>query len=306
MYIKRKISFLFFVTCFAYSNIPTNPNKRLTSYPYISGDTFRAFCDFIIDETNVSFDPLAVKDGDIIFLNPDPFDKRKYGKIGHFFNVIHPQIQSRYILVTHNSLFSFPGKYERFLDDEKLIAWFGKNLDKTNHPKACPLPIGLANTHWPHGNIKVLEQVLQKKESVKKDILLYSNFAVHTNKKERNLPKSVYALAHKAGRKPWKEYLYDLARSKFVMSPEGAGTDCHRTWEALLMGSIPIIKHSTIDDLFKGLPVLFVDDWSDITYEFLQNKYQEFSEQTYDVRPLYADYWFDMLRSVQKNLGNQL
>ena len=36
-------------------NIKTSKNvltsSRASSFPYISGDTFRAFCDFIIDET---------------------------------------------------------------------------------------------------------------------------------------------------------------------------------------------------------------------------------------------------------------
>jgi len=30
----------------------------------------------------------------------------------------------------------------------------------------------------------------------------------------------------------------------FTLSPAGAGLDCHRTWEALLLGSIPVVLRS--------------------------------------------------------------
>ena len=59
--------------------------------------------------------------------------------------------------------------------------------------------------------------------------------------------------------------LYHLyANFGFVVSPHGRGLDCFRTWEALLMGAIPIVKHSPIDGLYDGFPVVFVEDWSAI------------------------------------------
>ena len=36
--------------------------ERSSSYPFISGDTFRAFADHIVDETNQSFKPLKKLD----------------------------------------------------------------------------------------------------------------------------------------------------------------------------------------------------------------------------------------------------
>src|SRR5437870_1106145 len=63
--------------------------SRESSAPYISGDTFRAFCDFIIDEKESSFYPAHVKDGDIIFVKTDFVD--------FFFTNIHPHIYQRYI-----------------------------------------------------------------------------------------------------------------------------------------------------------------------------------------------------------------
>ena len=59
----------------------------------------------------------------------------------------------------------------------------------------------------------------------------------------------------------WKE----MSRHRFVVSPLGMGMDCHRTWEALALGCIPIVRRSTlVHSLFKGLPIVVVDEWSDV------------------------------------------
>jgi len=57
----------------------------------------------------------------------------------------------------------------------------------------------------------------------------------------------------------------------FEVSPQGNGLDCFRTWEALLLGTIPIVRHSTLDPLFQDerLPVVIVDSWTEITPENL-------------------------------------
>lgn len=57
----------------------------------------------------------------------------------------------------------------------------------------------------------------------------------------------------------------------FEVSPRGNGLDCFRTWEALLLGTIPIVRRSTLDPLFddEDLPVARVDSWEEITPEAL-------------------------------------
>ena len=54
----------------------------------------------------------------------------------------------------------------------------------------------------------------------------------------------------------------------FEVSPQGNGIDCFRTWEAMLLGSIPIVLHSTLDPLFEDeqLPVVVLDTWADVSY----------------------------------------
>jgi hypothetical protein len=44
----------------------------------------------------------------------------------------------------------------------------------------------------------------------------------------------------------------------FEICPRGNGLDCHRTWEALLLRSIPIVRTSTLDPLYEGFPVVII------------------------------------------------
>ncbi len=271
-----------------YRRAPLSHADREASYPYISGDTFRALCDFIIDETAIPFDPNDVKDGDIIFV--------RSSYIEYFFNSFHPYIKSRYILVTHKGTSSVPRICAQYLDDDTLIAWFGKNV-VINHPKLFPIPIGIKDS----GNTNILNKIITKLP-IKKDKLLYMNFATWTNPGARSEVEQLFAhksFCYKAKRKSLPSYLQDLASSKFVLSPTGKGLDCYRTWEALLMGSIPIVKRSTIDSLFKGLPVVIVNDWKEVTEEFLEKKYKEIASKTYNRDKLYVDYWFNKINQCK-------
>jgi hypothetical protein len=89
----------------------------------------------------------------------------------------------------------------------------------------------------------------------------------------------------------------------FVLSPRGNGLDCYRTWEALLIGTIPICLRSTLDPLYDGLPVLLVASWDDVTQELLLKKYKEFTnnKDMYNHERMFAQYWIDTIKDVQQN-----
>ena len=74
---------------------------------------------------------------------------------------------------------------------------------------------------------------------------------------------------------PLKDFYDKLKTFKYCVSPRGTGIDTHRVYECLLYGVIPIVKKSTLDDLYENLPVLLVDKWEDVTYELLVNSYDE-------------------------------
>jgi hypothetical protein len=71
----------------------------------------------------------------------------------------------------------------------------------------------------------------------------------------------------------------NMAEFAFVLSPFGNGMDCHRTWEALLCGCIPIVRSSVFNELFEGLPVLIVEKWSDISLQLLVTTLAHFKDK---------------------------
>ena len=97
----------------------------------------------------------------------------------------------------------------------------------------------------------------------------------------------------------FEKYLAEMAQSKFTLSPRGEGPDCYRTWESLLVGSIPIVKKSALNVLYEGLPVLLIDEWEEISEEFLAIKYKEITSKKYDLCKLYVEYWLAQITLVR-------
>ncbi|MGK4301821.1 hypothetical protein, partial [Klebsiella pneumoniae] len=88
-----------------------------------------------------------------------------------------------------------------------------------------------------------------KKAISPKKYLLYLNINPSTNLERNNvlkLFKDKVWVKNINIRKELFDYLIDLSESYFVLSPPGMGQDCYRTWEAIFMGSIPIVKSSTL------------------------------------------------------------
>lgn len=82
---------------------------------------------------------------------------------------------------------------------------------------------------------------------------------------------------------PRETYFNSIGRYKFIISPEGNGIDCHRHYEAIYVGSIPIIEDNIhMKRKYSGLPVLYTNDYSEITQEYLEQKYNEMIDVKYD------------------------
>ena len=269
-------------------------HERPSSEPYITGDCFRVHCQFVLDEDS-DFNPRDVKCGDAIFVRFDYLDR--------FFSRYAPQITTKYILVSANHDVSAPARYLKFFDEDKLYAWFTQNLDSAGQEKVIAIPIGIWPKHWVrHRSDDEIIRKIQRTLPVNKNILFYCNFGVNTNPGYRADVYNIFkakACASFYDRCKYEPFLHQLARSKFVLSPHGAGLDCFRTWEALYMGSYPVVKASTLDVLYKDLPVVIVNEWEEITQEFLEKKYLEMNAKTWRLEKLYFPYWLDLLRKKQ-------
>jgi hypothetical protein len=88
-----------------------------------------------------------------------------------------------------------------------------------------------------------------------------------------------------------------MSNYTFILSPFGIVMDCHRTWEALILGCIPIICAPNFKQLFNDLPVLIVDDWSQINEELLMKTIEEFKIRTFNYDKLTLSYWKDKINN---------
>ena len=104
---------------------------------------------------------------------------------------------------------------------------------------------------------------------------------------------------------PSYAYLRMLPHFKFVISPEGNGIDCHRHYEALMAGCIPIVeRNEQLHEKYGDCPILFTDDYSEITPEYLTDKYKEILHKTWDFSRLCLDTFDAQTQAQIKINGN--
>ena len=231
---------------------------RPSSSPFVSGDSFRSIADHIVEPFS-RVDPCSVASGDIVFVQAS--------ELGRFSESILPRIADPIVLITHNGDLNIDQSFSSLADDKKLFHWFAQNA-LLRHRKLTAIPIGLENRALhSHGVTRDFRRLAKHRFS-KNNRILYG-FTVENNPGER-MPsvEALRACRHADGtsRVSSRKYRELLARYGFVASPPGNGVDCHRTWEALYLGVVPILKRSTFCDMFPDLPASFLDDWREILH----------------------------------------
>lgn len=201
-------------------------------------------------------------------------------------------LNKRVIVVTHNSDYNI-GEIEI---PDCVIKWYSQNVNFI-HPKLESVPIGLENhERFPYlqKHVKILNKPREEKTFKN---LLYINHSVWTNKTEREEPYSLLE------NKPWctairgslnadfDGYIDNIYNHKFMLSPQGNGMDTHRLWETLYLNTIPIEKRNTNNQFYTDLPICFVNDWSEITEEFLNTEYDRIMNMNWNWNKLTFTYW---------------
>lgn len=277
-------------------------DTRPSSSPYISGDSFRKLADYIYDE-QVKLNPADIQNGDIVFVGQEILHE--------YFNNIHPLIKEKYILICHNG--DAPVD-ERITDliDEKIIHFFAQDV-VTNHQKITPIPIGLENLHFYIAGVVPFFKKLQskiKKNPTRRKNKIFFNFSINTNPEERS-PAREYFLTHPLMETAERfmtprRHSKILTTYKFVASPPGHAIESCRTWEALYLDTIPIVKDFVAMRYFKslGLPIWVVKDWKELeglTEKDLAEKYTSIMANS-SKEALYMDFWKKKIINVQNKV----
>lgn len=100
---------------------------------------------------------------------------------------------------------------------------------------------------------------------------------------------------------PFRDYLAELARHKFVLCPEGNGLDQYRIYEALYTGSIPVVEDSKWARRLQAFrfPLLVVNDMTLLTAAFLEDLWLQSRSYPWDYRALSVKEWGRVFRQVK-------
>ena len=242
-------------------------------------------------------------------------------QIINFANQILKRLDKPFILVTGDSdlpinFKSLNSGLDTLLNSPLVLVWFAQNRD-FDHPKLRSLPIGI-NIHnqwtnplqWGGGFILPAFQELQLRtiaESAKpfteREAKAFCNWHFSLDRADRKecadvLDKSVCYFQKQPI--PMADAWELQSQYQFVLSPHGAGLDCHRTWEALLLGCIPIVKKAKMNDLFEDLPFIEVEDWGQINQAFLDDAKKQLSQKGFNQEKLLMRYWKKQINQNNK------
>tara|TARA_R100000951_G_scaffold63762_1_gene53538 strand:+ start:96 stop:968 length:873 start_codon:yes stop_codon:yes gene_type:complete len=231
-----------------------------------------------------SFNPYAVKDGDLIFVKTD------FIVNGTFEKTYLDKIFSRFSLITGVSSYHLGrdggDQYKKILNHPNLIKWACTNPPAETNNKIIPLPIGFQEPDRPGGNQEMLLDIFKNRTDFKdkenKIFLPYHTPTTnHTRQQSFDYLKKLPFVVSQEDKQSIDEYYKSLDRYKFVIGLEGSGPDIHRNYETFLVGSIPINIKNIIKQVFEfqNATGIFLENWSELD----DQKFRQILKNNYDI-----------------------
>ena len=257
-------------------------DKFQTVATYTYAPPVRAFGDYckLPNTLNVG----SLKEGDIVYTHTF------YAK--QLFELLRG-VTKKIVLITHNADTHVDESFYPIPDC--ITKWYTQNVAVVN-PIIESLPIGLENDRW-FPEVRKKEKMDAVFNTPKGECrnLVYMNHSIATCPAKRTKVTELLT------GKPWvtvengvdfDTYLNGVYNHRFVICPEGNGIDTHRTWECLYMGTIPIEKKNINNQYYTDLPIVFVDDWEEVTEERL-SKENRFADRVtnWNFHKLLFKYW---------------
>ena len=162
-----------------------------------------------------------------------------------------------------------PEDCRKIVANPNITKWIGCNILQSD-PKIIKLPIGVGEPERPNGNhdtlVRLHAERIQWEEKSDELCVPYHGGTHQSRGLAPTLPKLGF-----------EDYMREVSKHKFVICRRGNGVDTHRVCETLLMGSVPVIQRSGLDDMYSQWPCLLVDSfdaidtsgfvWDDARYE---------------------------------------
>jgi hypothetical protein len=266
--------------------------SRPSSAPYLSGDGFRSLCGrFYEGEGRFSFDAAKVKAGDRVFCES--------WHLREFLQGPGKEIHGPCSVISHNGDMNIDRAIAEMLPFG-VSRLFAQNVT-VGDPRISPLPIGLENRRLHCNGIPRDFDFLRKKPAAKMPRIL-SAFSVGTNVSARGPAAeqlAACAVCDSLPRTNSRAYRSLASRYMFIASPPGNGIDCHRTWEAMYLGSVPIVLRSEAMAAFEaqGMPLFIVDSYSEVAAWTQAKAASVFEEMAprFGAQSLWFDYWKNII-----------
>lgn len=282
----------------------------------MSGDTFRAFSHYVIEEQadlNIeTFDYFASKARQrverlTIFISAGFLEEcyTKKSFISFLQNVDISDHCCKANLIIHNGDKIPDQAYMNLLGNIFHKVYCVNIVKPWNN--IFSLPIGIENLH--HLKNGLVSSYLHNKSKYfpmpppSKVNIVYSSFNISTNPIERGklkelLLNSKYII--KLKKLSPNAYQREIHSSYFTLSPPGNGPDCHRTWEAIYLDTVPIVLSGSLDpDICRALPIMSVNSWDEFFQysrdELLQVYTTLTSERSKEAA--YMPYWIEHFKN---------
>jgi hypothetical protein len=107
----------------------------------------------------------------------------------------------------------------------------------------------------------------------------------------------------------YSAYIERLATTRYVWTPGGMGIDCHRNWDVLTAGAIPIMERGFgLDRTYAYLPVFWIDTYYNLTATKLMDAYPLFValRDEFDFSRLGKEYWKRLMLNVASEKSDNL
>ena len=285
---------------------------RLSSDPFISGDTFRALSDVKLDQISEQSLLKAAKNIERLFRRTNnhvilfidlhcTLEINGQKRIINWLNNLDIQRNRKLSIIFHNHDV-VPSKDFFNEIQSPSIQCFSPNV-VDNDFGVVPIPLGIENRYFQKNGI--IRHFPEKRELCSNELSqrtksLFASFNVATNRLERQeAADSAQKFGHALNQLRIQPRVFrkSLAESLFVLSPPGNGIDCHRTWEAIYFGAIPVIKRGKLaESIYRDLPVCVVDEWSEIcsmTRSQLEEIYKVLIKKS--DKKAYFEYWKNVI-----------
>jgi len=250
------------------------PARIFTGHEYRDAVNNIPFGDYRFLKNTLDFSQL--EDGDVIYTHTFYADQ------------LFEKLKKKVTVITH----SCDNPAEIFPPEG--VRWYSTNVNIRNE-NLFSIPIGIENDFWLKDKKEKMLRKLQTEPKYKR--MVYCNHNVKTNPKRRQKPYDIlsgksWATVHLgANGSGFDTYLDNIYNHPFVICPEGNGIDTHRIWECLYMGSIPVVTRNINLEFYTDLPILFLEDWEELSEMFLHDVYFQIKDKKWNMDKLTFEYW---------------